>query len=362
MPALRSAAAAVLAVSVLAGCGGGGAAATAPAPFVIVLQDPTVPGAREVVSPAILALEQSLAPRGIEIRLLDASRTADVRAAAAEPSAWAAFEAPYTLAPDAVRSVTDAGLPVIVLSGDEPRPTGGVWRRFVQGRPAEARALSGMADEVAEDRPVCVAGEASSASSDLQAALTRVDAAAGDTVVTGGGPETAAAATADAGCAAAIWTGGAAGGADFREALATAAPEVRLLLGSQARTASFLDGPAPTSDGVRAVCACVDLSTTADPTAQAFVHGFQAATGLDPGPFAAEGADAGDLLVSLWDRGVRTPADLASRLRDVSSFRGLGGRYRWNVRGDLIEPSVRIYKAEGFRWLRTHPAAAGAGA
>jgi hypothetical protein len=108
-------------------------------------------------------------------------------------------------------------------------------------------------------------------------------------------------------------------------------------------------------DGTVAVSGCADVSTAADVETLRFVHDVQAATGLDPGSCAAEGYDAGALLVRLASAqatGVATGA-----ITDLLRYEGLTSRYAWTPAGHLVTPQVRMYEATGVRWIEIAGAA-----
>jgi hypothetical protein len=145
------------------------------------------------------------------------------------------------------------------------------------------------------------------------------------------------------GCAGIVFGGSASAAATLRGE--TMAP---LVLTDQARTQGYLGAASP--DGrTFGVCGCLDLTTSAAPTIQAFVHDYQEATGLDPGPYAAEGFDTGALLLGAIGA---TRQDAAAAIEALSEYDGVAGTYRWDASGALTEPFVRRYVAERVRWIQ----------
>ena len=84
---------------------------------------------------------------------------------------------------------------------------------------------------------------------------------------------------------------------------------------------------------------------------QRFINRFQYATGAAPGVYAAEGFDVGNMLVRAIDRGGPRRRDLAGALG--TPFVGIAGPYAFRPNGEL-DPAVarvRLFRAEGSRWL-----------
>jgi ABC-type branched-subunit amino acid transport system substrate-binding protein len=98
-------------------------------------------------------------------------------------------------------------------------------------------------------------------------------------------------------------------------------------------------------------CGCRDLTVSAAPEDQALIHGYQLASGLDPGPYVAEGDDAGRMVLAMLDGGEPSRASMADALSSMGSFQGIARTYTFDAEGDLATPIVRIYRAEGVRWL-----------
>jgi len=306
-------------------------------PVVVVIQDGTAPDAREVISPAILGFELGLEGSGLMTRIVDVGDL-DPEALARDPDVVAVMVAPFTgLGRAAAARLASAGLPIASLSEIGPRHReGSTLRRFVPSLEVHARSLAGLG----RGGSPCVAGDGSAWSDALAAAV-----AARTTLV--GAPAGVVRAAADAGCTTLIWTGAGDGATEVAALLSARAPRIRLVLAARARTASVAETLGSPAD---AVCPCADLSTSSAPSAQRFLHELQAATGLDPGPYAVEGYDAGRL-IGRSATGGRTRREVAASLAEVEHLGGVVARYRWRPTGDLIRPSVRMYERVGLRWL-----------
>jgi hypothetical protein len=326
------------------------------ATVVVVIQDGSVPDARSVVAPAVLALEAGLEGAGIWVRIAetrgsDERSAAEAASAAGDPSVLAVVVAPFASLPPAARDdLLAAGVAVVSLSDLDAPPAGEglAWRRMVPGVTAEAQALASLLPG-----PIpCVAGEGWAASLALTDALGAVGAS-----VFEGEPASAGEGAVRAGCAGIAWTGSAGGAARLRDTLGTQAggEPPSIVLGPAARTDGFVENRWPAAVGTFGICGCADLNVSAEPADQAFVHTYQLATGLDPGPYAAEGADAASLI--LWAAGIEPPferARVTAWLAATVTFDGLNA-YRWDNHGDPIEPGVRTFVVEGVRWLPVSP-------
>ncbi len=337
---------------------------------VVVFQDGSSPDARAIVSPGVLGLQAGLGGiLGMEVLEVGGSApaaiTAEATASASDPSVVAAVIAPFTAMPDeAVDALRSGGVSVLSLSSFTPVPRGrgAPWRSFVASIPTDAGALAARADALR--RPgtaLCVGGTDDGAwSASLAAALARRTPRLpppGPTpraVVLRGSPSEVAAAIGRAReCGVLVWVGTADGAVALRRALDTASHGPILFLADRARTPGFLQAAGPIAAGARLVgaCACADVSTAGDPAADRFLHDYQAATGLDPGPFAAEGWDIGRFVARIV--GIRGPsrAEVAAAVEASSRAPGVGGAYTWNRSGALTDPRVRSYRSVGWRWL-----------
>ena len=351
-------------VVVTASCGGGAAQDEpgAPGPRVAVFQDGTFPDARSLVSPAVLgvqlALGQADLAQGVSIMVVETGpdgerATAAAGMVAADPTVVGAVVAPFTRMPaDATAALLAAGLPVLSLSELAEAPAhdaGAPWRRLVPPLAIQAGALADVADSLRHNGPACLAGEGTGWSEGLRAEVAR-RIPGPPSILVGGPADRAGAVAAASGCRVAVWTGSAQGASAFRAGIGRT-DGVRLVLADSARTAGFLEAGGPRLAGIDGACSCVDLSTSAEQDAQRFLHDYQAATGLDAGPFAAEGFDAGSLLASALRRAGGPGAGVGAAIASLAGAEGLGGPYRWDPQGDLAPPSVRIYRATGYRWI-----------
>ena len=316
----------------LGACGG---EASESGPRVLVFQDGSIEDSRSVVTPAVLGISLALDGSGVAVQVVDAadpgtSLGASMEAAA-DPQVRAAIVAPFAALPSAARdALLQANIPVLSLSWlDEPGGAG--WRRLVDPARSQAEVLARTATTLGEH--VCLSGDGAPSSHLLDAETASALEDGGTTGVSAAGePAEAASIAAARGCDVVVWTGSAEGAAALRRLLE---PSVSLLLGDRARTDGFLESSWQGSRGpTLGVCSCVDLSTSYEPAAQSFIHDYQEFTGLDAGPWAAEGYDAGSMVLNAGS----------------GTYKGLGGTYMWGYGGDLAEPHLRIYEAVGVRW------------
>lgn len=327
---------AVLALGVVPGCGG----ATSTHPVVLVIQDSTVPDARNIVTPGVLGLELGLEGSGLGTRVVEVAAL-DAEREAADEDVVAAVVAPYgDPADDAIATLRDARVPIVSMSDlTEGDPSEGTpVRAVVPHVDVTAGAVRPAAD--------CAAGDGSVWSEEFVAALAPI-------VRLPGRPAEVASAAADRGCEGVVWSGGAPGGVELAALLGRTAPHVRLTVAPAARTEGFAD-QVPLGLTPLGFCPCVDLTTSTASAAQRFLHRYQAANGLGAGPFAVEGFDAGRLLADLASASATREA-LADALATIDRFEGLAGTYAWDEEGDLVDPIVRMYERVGFRWLARPP-------
>ncbi len=314
-----------------AGCAGTGP--TAAGPTIVVLQSPDLPDGLSVVSPGVLGLNLALRGSPVGLRVLAADPAGDAaRQAAADPSVIGVVVAPFTLAgPAATASLASAGVPVVSLSAlDDPPTDAALWWRLVPSGREMAEAAVDVAVDVVPDG--CILTEPGTWSALMGVRIE--EAAHGTGYVPADSPE---------GCDGLIWSGSAAGARVLRDEHLGA-----MILSDQARTDGFIGTGTAATFGV---CGCRDLSTSARPGDQAFIHDYQEATGLDLGPYAAEGYDAGLMILHATGAGGATRQGLARGLASVGPFAGIARRYAWGPDGELEPPTVRIYQAEGVRWL-----------
>ncbi len=324
-----------LTAGMLTACGGD----PSEGPVVLVIEDPSFPDAREVVTPGVLGLETGLDGAPLRLRVMGTDDV-DVAAIVADPAVVAVVIAPFTRAPaEVVEGFGDAGIASVSLSDLDP---GGATLPFVAPLDAHANAVRVHVG----DGTLCAAGASTSWG------RTFVDALTPDAELQGR-PVAIATEAGERDCDVLVWAGDAREAATLGGLLPKAAPGTSLIVGSAARTPGFA---ADTPLGVSAAgtCACVDLSTSADPEAQAFLHAYASAHGLDAGPFAVEGYDAGRLLAIASTRAPTREA-IAAALAGIGRHEGLAGSYAWDSQGDLRSPRVRMYERVGLRWLELSP-------
>ena len=338
-----------------AACSRGSQAADA-GPTIAFFQDLSVEDPLDLVSPSFLALEAGLAQtaeRGVDgVPVLeqfdtkgDAATALEMaRAVAGDDRYVAVVGAPFWTMPGEVATVfADAGLPVLSLS-DGPRPSAPdlVWRRFVAPAPALADGLAARA-ETATDGSICVISDDS----------TRADALAGAVADRLADRASIRSADRTEGCGAIVWTGGPSGAVSLRGTMSETTP---LIVGDAAKTARYLDEALPGGDGTIAVCPCVEATTATDLRARRFVNGYQAATGLAPGIFGAEGWDVAYLLSELAAHDVAPTGDRAAyrtAIATVTGVPGVGGVVSFDADGEPLGAAAVAHAsvAAGRRWL-----------
>jgi len=311
------------------------------APYVLVLQTAEMPDGLSLVSPAVLGFGLSVREAGVTTRVVTGDADGALARSMDDPALLAVVVAPFTtIGSVATESLAAARIPVLSFSTLDPAPEGpdAPWRRFVPEADAMVGAM--VSEAVALDRPTCLLAAPDPWAATIGAHLEHA---------THGVALFRTAAT-PAGCVAAVWSGPASGAASVRSELLGP-----LLLTDQARTDGFLEATSPRAGSTTfGFCGCADLTTSADPEQQAFVHDFQEASGLDPGPFAAEGFDAGRVLLLSLGNGAAARESLVRALAGIETFDGVAGFYSWDERGTLTAPPVRMYRAEGVRWLPEH--------
>jgi ABC-type amino acid transport substrate-binding protein len=126
------------------------------------------------------------------------------------------------------------------------------------------------------------------------------------------------------------------------------------MMGSSAmKTESYLATTAGAGDGTIVTCACVDLSTSTRPEARRFIHDFQSTYGSAPGVFAAEGWDAGGMLLAAFRTGAADRVAIGAALASADAVDGLADAYRFEEDGELAASSAgaHVFQAEGVRWV-----------
>ncbi|GIV00764.1 MAG: hypothetical protein KatS3mg014_2379 [Actinomycetota bacterium] len=253
-----------------------------------------------------------------------------------------------------------AGVPWVSLSGsgvDLGSRGWDSWRRLIPDQRAEGRALGRLVRGLrGADQGLCVLEEVGVPAGRLLDAAVRT---AGLPVRLWSRLEEADVATAEqavraSGCGVVVWAGEGALGAALRRRFAEAGLRRLPFVGTgRIRDPGFLEAAGGPAEGVLAVGACADVSTSTALPAQRFIQDYQAEFGLPPGPCAVEGWDAARLLIAAVREGATDRRSLASALAAMGSFDGLARTYRFTRGGELSQPveAVRAYQVEGGRWL-----------
>jgi branched-chain amino acid transport system substrate-binding protein len=259
---------------------------------------------------------------------------------------------------DAVRTVLDdAGLATFGLS-TLGAPSDG-WsgrRRLVPVQARQVKALSAYLRGRAPG-PICLAGDGSTLGTDLAHALTSSlgSRVAFETTVPsdGGSLADVAAHLRDAGCGTVAWAGSATPAAALRLAMTQAGLGGVAMVGSDAaKTDTFLTTAGRAGEGTVVSCPCADLSTSTALRAQVFVHDYQSDFGTPPAPFAAEGWDAGGMLVDALVAGGSTRAEVRTAIEATHTYAGLANDYAFAPDGELLGTSahVGLWVDRGQRW------------
>ncbi|HYG71069.1 MAG TPA: ABC transporter substrate-binding protein [Actinomycetota bacterium] len=299
---------------------------------------------------AFEAASSEASPAAVELAAIDVSdRSADeISATIREDEAYvAAVVAPRVIDQAAIVDALD--VPVVSLSSrDRVASEPGAWRRLVPtteqlGMTAGAWAVALGGDDV------CVVPSPSDGSRFATAAARAVRDAGGDVLSIGGG---------DAGvdqCGAIVWTTG------YEDAVVTlhalGRPRPSFIGGPELRAPDFLETAGAAANGVGAVCACADVSTSLRLADQRFVQVFQAEHGAPPGPGAVEAWDAANLLVDAIAAAGPSRDALATSVASRTRFDGLGGTYVFAPNGELEDPADHTfrYRVEGGRWVDVTP-------
>ncbi len=340
------------------------------------------PGSGSSFIPRILPAEQGLrlaldegttaggVPVAVEVQPVDVAAPPEEVARrlgelAADPSTVAAVLGPGWRPPrDLLAALQGAGLSTVSLTplGEPPEGAGGAWRRLVAPVGEEGTALGRFLRDLPAARAgVCLAGGGGDGPEGAGRVARRIrDELRGRLRVRAlgaGQPAVALAArVATVGCGALVWLGGPEGAAAVRRALSGEGLRSVLLLGTdRVKDPRFAELAGELGEGTVVACPCADLSLSTEPRALRFIHAYAEAFGGAPGPFAVEGHDAGRLLLRAIAWGGPTRDAVAAALSRIASHEGLGGVYRFDDRGEPLEPGVRLYRDEGGRWVGLPP-------
>jgi branched-chain amino acid transport system substrate-binding protein len=337
---------------------------------VAYFQDSTIDEPYQHELPALqglrLAIGQAMSagrlPVDVEIEDLDtkgdpATALDLAREVAADPSYVAAVAAPFWSEPDAVGQVLDgAGIPTLGLSTlGAPTAAWSGRRRLV---PTQALQVSSLASYLRSraTAPLCLAGDGSmlgvALAHDLSVALGSRIAFETTVPTDGAALGDAVAHLRDAGCGTVVWAGSATAAAGLRVAMTQAGLGSVAIVGSDAaKTDTYLTTAGPAGDGTVVSCPCVDLSTSTSLRAQVFVHDYQSEFGTPPAPFAAEGWDAGGMLVEALSPGT-SRAQVRAAIDAVKTYPGLANHYVFGTNGELVGASAHVafWVDRGQRW------------
>jgi branched-chain amino acid transport system substrate-binding protein len=276
---------------------------------------------------------------------------------AADPTYVAAVVGPYWQDTVGVGETLDAaGIPTLSLS-ILARSQGSSWFPLVAGARRQAATLAGYVRGMRGAGGVCLAGDATPYSRSmmdlLEPGLRGALFAAVTLDLDGDDAERTAATIGQSGCSTVLWTGYGSAGGELRNALTGAgAADVRLVGADATKGGAYLETSGPAADGTVVACPCVDLSASTDPAAQRFVHDYQADYATPPGIFAAEGWDAGGMLLRAFTAGAASASSVLDDLRSAPAFEGLGATYPMSSGGPPGPPSrLRLYRAEAGRWV-----------
>jgi ABC-type amino acid transport substrate-binding protein len=267
-----------------------------------------------------------------------------------DPAYVAAVAGPYWLGTaEVAAALRTAGVPVVSLTGTA-MPDDPGWFPIVAARRRQTAALAGYV-RGRRGAGVCLAGDGTQYARTMGEEIERElrgGISATVTATPGSGDAPLAAATIrESGCATVVWTGFGTGAAELRVALTAAGSGSTPLVGVDAmKDPAYLDLAGASAEHTVVACACVDLTASTDAAAQRFVHDYQADYAIPPGVYAAEGWDAGGLLLRAFTRGARSRADtmsgLAAGAAGTSSLSSLSGH---------PVPEIHLFRAEGGRWV-----------
>ena len=370
--------------------GGAGAPSAAPDPVpvkVAFLHDMSVPGSAQTVTPALFGLQLALQEAvdrgdlpvvpevvGLDVEGDESKASALAQSVVDDPSFVAAVIGPFWSEPTSVGALLDgAGIPTLSLSelGSSLASQGwSSWRRVVASLPDESAALAAAIR--GSSRSVggtCLVGDGSSFSETL-GGLLATDLGASDIAESDVLPDEDALAGVvqrvdRAGCGSVAWTGFGPGATLLRTGLTEGGADSIPLFGSSAmKTESYLSTTAGAGDGTVVTCACVDLGSSTRPDVRRFIHDFQSQYGSPPGVFGPEGWDVGGMLLAAFRAGAVDRRGVADVLARSNGYEGLANTYRFAADGELESTSagVRVFRAEGVRWVPVGIGQTGGGA
>jgi ABC-type branched-subunit amino acid transport system substrate-binding protein len=317
----------------------------------------------ELVSPSYFGLQIGLTEGGQGLTLavdqfdigLDPSGGQETaRKIASNPAYVAVVLAPFLQeSPEVAKIFADSGLAVVSLSPDsQSGGTGAAWRRLVPAQDAQASELAG-ALQTRGTNGVCL-GSASDPYSTSLAAMVRQDLPSAPTVsfqIEGTSANDAVKAIQTSSCSVVGWVGFPSAASALRSSLSSSGMSQVPMVGADAmKTISYIQEPG--RDGTLVTCPCVDLSTSSKLSAQRLVHDYQAATGLEPGIYAAEGWDAAGMLLQVL-RGGHTRSQVSSGLAGMTGYVGVARDYSFAPDGSLAaDTAAGLFVSTGVRWIQ----------
>ena len=360
--------------------GGAGEPSAAPDPVpvkIAFLHDMSVPGSTQTVAPALLGLQLALQEAvdrgdlpvvpevvGLDVEGDASKADALARSVVDDPSYVAAVIGPFWSEPTSVGALLDgAGIPTLSLSELEPSLAAqgwSSWRRVVAGLSGESAALAaairGSSRSVGGG--TCLVGDGSSFSEALGGLLT-ADLGTRNVAESDVLPDEDALAGVvqrvdRTGCGSVAWTGFGPGATLLRTGLTEGGADAIPLFGSSAmKTESYLSTTAGAGDGTVVTCACVDLGLSTRPEVRRFIHDFQSQYGSPPGVFGPEGWDVGGMLLTAFRAGAVDRRGVSDALARSNGYEGLANTYRSAPDGELasVSAGVRVFRAEGVRWV-----------
>jgi branched-chain amino acid transport system substrate-binding protein len=171
------------------------------------------------------------------------------------------------------------------------------------------------------------------------------------------------------GCHSVFWAGRSAQAALFRTALSETGPtpgiDIKGISGSsipmigtdEILNDRFLSGTEQAGTGTVATCPCYFANYDQGTSLETFIQTYQARYGTAPGPFALEGWDSAQLLLSKMSAGATTRAALRGAISSTTQYRGVAHSYTFMSDGALSTESAYIwFHKDGYaKWLPLGP-------
>lgn len=124
--------------------------------------------------------------------------------------------------------------------------------------------------------------------------------------------------------------------------------EAVFMSGDGSKDAAFVDGAgAENAEGSILVCPCADPTVASDEASVSFVEAYNEMFGEDPTIYAAEGYDAGNLMVAAIDAsdddGEVTRDEILAYFEGLDSYDGLTKTFSWDDNGELEGGAIIVY-------------------